>query len=104
MLLNGIFSYWPCYRSEGSLICLGIVVLARCEVRGQYIHPKVNMTGKGPVTGPMLNCPFHDKINQFFFFFFNFKVLKVNKTSLSIFILVACFTIQLISDLAVSDW
>ena len=48
-----MFSYWPCYRSEGSRIGLRIAVLIRGEAEGEYSHPKANKTARGPVTGPM---------------------------------------------------
>ena len=46
-VIKWMFSYWPCYRSEGGLIGLRIAVLARGEAEDQYGHRKANTTGRG---------------------------------------------------------
>ena len=46
-----MFSYWPCYRSEGSCIGLMTAVLDRVEAEGKYSHPKANTTDRGSLIG-----------------------------------------------------
>ena len=48
-----LFSYWLGYRSEGNRIGLRIAILVRGEAEGQYSHLNADMTGRGPLTGPI---------------------------------------------------
>ena len=50
-IIKRMFSYRPCYRSEGRRTYLMIAVFPRGEAEGQCSHPKANTTARGPVTG-----------------------------------------------------